>query len=714
MLVPLGATSYLVAAAAFGGLALLLSTRWRGRISPFLTYAAWISVIWASICAAYYTYPLDTYPFAAWRHWYLGVEVVRSAAWLCFLVQGLRPLTLGTHPLRGVISHYFYPGLGVFVALQLALDGGGHLLGPWGSDLAMMGHIATALVGLVLIEQLFRNTRVDQRWAVKHLYLGIGALFAYDFFLYTDALLFRRIDGDAWFARGLANAVTVPLIALAAVRRPHWSLDSFVSRRVVIHSATLLGAGCYLAVMGAAGYAIRFYGGTWGPTFQLAFLFAAGLLLLIMMFSGQVRASIKRFLNHHFFRYRYDYREEWLKFNDLLFTAPVAQDARQRAIRAVAEMLGSSGGALWTATGSHFALKALWNFSSPSQHREPIEGALALFLAQHRLTIDLREVITEPEFYRELTLPDWLSHCPRSCLVVPLLRGDTLGGFLVLAAPRAQTTLTGEDRDLLRTAGQQVAIYAALLDTTEALMDARQFDAFHRLAAFVVHDLKNVSAQLSLVVANAQRHRHNPAFVEDAFDTVQNATTRMNRLLAQLNKGADGDGAPQVTEFPLEEALEIAIAHCCGTTPVPEFVKTLQSRQIRAPRERFISVVEHLLRNAQEATADDGFVHLACHASADGGISVEIADNGCGMDEAFIRDKLFRPFNTTKGNAGMGLGVYEAREFVTGLGGEIEVTSHLGSGTSFYLKLPPSAIVDPSPAPETPCDCGDSAQIAHR
>ena len=131
--------------------------------------------------------------------------------------------------------------------------------------------------------------------------------------------------------------------------------------------------------------------------------------------------------------------------------------------------------------------------------------------------------------------------------MAPLLKGDLLQGFVVLARPRAPRKIDWEERDLLKTAGRQLAVYVALVQTDEALLEARQFEAFHRLAAFLVHDLKNVSAQLSLVCSNAERHADNPEFVRDAFRTVANARERLERTQQQLRHAQPGpaESAPR-------------------------------------------------------------------------------------------------------------------------------------------------------------------------
>lgn len=679
-----GVISYGIGALGFLALFLLLLTSWRGRLQgALLVVAAFINLLWATV-AAYYAWT----GFTISELWYVTLETARNMAWLAFLLQLLAPLLLAEGRLAAVFR-WRYHLLFLLAGSLLAVDGWLRPLARsgLGFDISSLVHIGLAVAGLALIEQLFRNTRPERRWAIKFLYLGIGTLFAYDFFLYADALLFRRMDLQVWYARGLINALVVPLIAVAAARNPAWSLDVFVSRRMVVHSISILGAGLYLLLMAGVGYYIRLYGGTWGTALQLIFLVGAGLLLLTLLFSGQLRAATKLFLSQHFFQYKYDYREEWLKFITTLSSNDADRPLRERPLHAIAAILHSTGGMLWTRGETpQFRLAASWNMGEAGNYAAPIDSPLVTFLEQRQWLIDLDAYPLEPELYAGLVLPQWLQRLPQAWLVLPLLQGNSLGGFMVLARPLARQRLTWEDHDLLLTAGRQAASYLALLDATDALLDARQFEAFNRLSAYVVHDLKNIAAQLSLLVANAARHKHKPAFVEDAIRTVDNATRRMNSLLAQLRKGS-ASNRDAGSLFDLVEALQDVIRARSVRPPIPVLAGADPELYLYASRERFAAVLENLVQNAQEATPADGRIELTARR-AGSMVALAITDNGCGMDACFIRDRLFRPFDTTKGNAGMGIGVYESREFVHSLAGTIEVTSTPGVGTTFLLHLP--------------------------
>lgn len=674
--------SHGLATAAWLLLLLLLISGWQGRLQGgLLVTATLISVPWALRAALN---PQGAVTGSDW--WYQLLEVARSVAWLIFLAHLLEPALKEAWAKRGWFWKWALPiGSGVFL-LGLELLTWGRFSAYLPPDMAILIHIGFAVAGLFFIEQLFRRTRPQQRWATKFLYLGLGLLLGYDFFLYADALLFKKIDPGVWQARGFINAMAVPLLAVAAARNPKWSVEVFVSRQITQYSTAIFGAGVYLLSMAGVGYYIREFGGTWGAALNATFLAGAGVLLAILFFSSQLRAKFRVFVSKHFYKAKYDYRQEWLRFTRTLSIGEANEPPRIRAIRAVAEIVDSVGGLLWIRSGpKYFSVRASWNMAEPAIRREPVEGSLAQFLDQTRWVIDLKQYASEPAVYSDLVLPDWLRQMRQAWLVVPLSQGQELNGFLVLAQSNAHQTLNWEDHDLLKTAGGQVAGYVALLESSEALSEARQFEAFHRLSAYVVHDLKNIAAQLALVVANSDRHKANPAFVEDAFGTITNATGRMNRLLAQLRtERASG----RISSLALADAVRQAIAVRIVQPPEPTLhIVPGHDPWVRVDRDRLIAVLEHLIQNAQEATGPKGQVDIRIRSQEQTAV-VEIRDNGCGMDERFIRERLFRPFTTTKGNAGMGIGVYESREFALGAGGELTVDSSPQKGTLFSLHLP--------------------------
>jgi putative PEP-CTERM system histidine kinase len=268
-------------------------------------------------------------------------------------------------------------------------------------------------------------------------------------------------------------------------------------------------------------------------------------------------------------------------------------------------------------------------------------------------------------------------------LVVPLLTANELIGFVVLATARTQLEVNWEVNDLLKTAGRQAASFLGQMQATEALLEARKFDAFNRMSAFVVHDLKNIVAQLSLMLKNAERHRDNPEFQQDMLMTVDHAVERMKQLMLQLREGTTPVNTPRGVDLG-EVIRRIGLAKA-GQQPAIEL--QLGDRVIaRGHDDRLERVIGHVVQNALDATETNGRIWVRLERQGAQAM-VEVGDTGHGMTPEFIRERLFKPFQTTK-QAGMGIGAYESFQYVQELGGRILVDSTANAGTRVRLLLP--------------------------
>jgi putative PEP-CTERM system histidine kinase len=269
-------------------------------------------------------------------------------------------------------------------------------------------------------------------------------------------------------------------------------------------------------------------------------------------------------------------------------------------------------------------------------------------------------------------------------LIVPMELGNRLFGFILLQKPRVVPRLNFEDHDLLRTVGRHVGTHINQAESDRRLAESSQFGTYNRLTAFLMHDLNNLVAQQSLVVKNAERFRDNPEFVDDAISTIANSVRRMKRLMGQLSGISKSE---PVTRIDLREVLTTAVKRTHPRMPTPRLDLGASAIWTQADPERLATVIEHLIRNAQEATDKDGELIVKLWA-AGGRAGIVISDTGCGMSPEFIRERLFRPFDSTKGSQSMGIGAYQARDYVRALGGQMEVTSEAGVGTTFSIRLP--------------------------
>jgi putative PEP-CTERM system histidine kinase len=671
--------SYLVAALAFLVLSVMLTTRWRSRTHAVpITFAAIASCLWSAALAWQATRE------PAWSGWTDSFEVLRNAGWSAFLI-----VLIGNYrdpasrwPLR-------LQGWVLLIALCYVLFFLGTVAGLWHLELihntglmpSVTARVAFAVLGIVLVEQLYRNKSLQERWAVKFACLGIGAMFAFDFYLFSNTMLFHQVDHDIWAARGVINALTMPLVAISVSRSASWSSELSLSRRVMFHTAALFGSAIYLLAMGSAGYYLRFVGGSWGTVMQVAFLFGALMLLVVILFSGTFRSWLKVSISKHFYRYNYDYREEWLRFTRTLSESGPGLGVR--TIQAVAELVESPGGVLFLRRESGlYEPEAYWHVPVETVS-EPADSGFCLFLETKQWVVDLDEYTERPELYEDMPLPAWLASFARAWLVVPLMMQGKLSGFMLLMQPRSRVVLNWEVIDLLKIAGNQAASYLAQQDAANALMVARQFESFNRMSTFVVHDLKNLVSQLSLLIPNAEKHRNNPEFQRDMLDTVNHSVQKMKLLLQKLSRS---ESPEHMAPLEIDKVIIGAVALKAAFEPHPVLELLDAGMKVLADRERLERVLGHLIQNAIEATPKDGKVSVSLRRD-DGNVRIAIADTGEGMSDDFIRERLFKPFESTK-SAGMGIGVFESHEYISELGGKIELVSEVGVGTTFHVILP--------------------------
>ena len=675
----LGALGYVIVGVLFVILAMLLATSWRGhRIGVYLIAACVINAFWATVSAVALVNP-DFDPL-----WLFVAEIARSSSWIVFLAYLLGQMRVSRLLLGSAIAACLLV-LGSGLVMQTTgvwTDGARHI-----GRVLIPGGLVLSLVGLVLIEQLYRNSPPESRQHLKMLVLALGGLFAYDLFLYTQAMLFNAIDATTWLARGIVNVFFIPPIAIAARRNPDWKLRIFVSRQVVFYSTSLVAIGIYMILMSLGGYLLLQFGGSWGALARTVFFTGAVLVLITLLFSSMLRARAKVFLSKHFFRNKYDYREEWLRLVSTLAEFE-ASSTREVTIKAIAQIVGSPSGVLWLVDEQekNFALDSRYEYDGPVVDIRQ-DDSLVQFIKKDNWLVDLAEYDRAPERYKNLTMPGWIGELEDAWLLVPLTSDQKILGLIMLTKSPGRPVLNYEDRDLLKTVGNHIAVHLAQARSDNLLSEAQQFETYNKLTAFLMHDLNNLIAQQSLIVANAEKHKRNPEFVDDAIGTITGSVQRMKQIMAQLKRGRDVQ-ATKSTDVRF--VASAAADRCAAKIPVPTLELNAVDVSVIANPEEFIMVLTHLIRNAQDATDADGKVAVALAADVDR-VKIEVKDTGCGMTSEFIRERMFRPFDSTKGSRGMGIGAYQAREFARRTGGELIIKSEPGVGTSVILSLPVSA-----------------------
>jgi putative PEP-CTERM system histidine kinase len=665
-----GIASYGVAALAYGAAAIVvIVTRPRGARAVLLTAAIATSALWAGgLAALLRSGSLPVFPLAA-------LDAVHLFIWTACILSWLAPASARK-----------------WLLLASAIAGGAAMTTAFpGSPLAVPGWTAytalvlMALTALLAVEQVYRNARDEVRKQLKLLCVAVGGIAAIDLIVYAHAALLGGLAPFFWEARGFANAALLPFLVLAARRSSGWERQLFVSRQVVFYTASLLGVGTYLLAMGAVAYLISVLGGEWGVPLDLLFLAAGVGVLIAVLFSTNIRARARVALIKHFYRSKYDYREEWLRLTQSLSRTGDLLQSAVNGLEGMARIIGSQRGDLWVERDEHRYewLVSLGNARSATTHFDK-QHPLVTFLSSSGWVVDSEEYAREPDRYGTAFGHPDDGVLPRNSLIVPLDRQGYLQGFVLLERPASVRSLNFDDHDILKSAGRQVAAVLAQALVQEKLGETRQFEALNRLSAFLMHDLKNIVAQQELVVANAQRFRHRPEFIDDAFATIRGGTERIKKVLEQLSTASRRavPGRVDVSKVLIEVRSQ-----CADRQPIPEIDVQAQAAWVHMDRDELASVLLHLVRNAQDATPAGGRISIKLDKGKSD-LTISVADTGSGMDEAFVRDRLFRPFDSTKGPTGMGIGAYQARHIVRHAGGELDVVSEVGRGTTFSVRLP--------------------------
>ncbi|TKB81900.1 MAG: GHKL domain-containing protein, partial [Nitrospira sp.] len=210
-----------------------------------------------------------------------------------------------------------------------------------------------------------------------------------------------------------------------------------------------------------------------------------------------------------------------------------------------------------------------------------------------------------------------------------------------------------------------------------------EFEALHRVAAFCLHDLKNLTAQLSLVVQNAEAHGHDPRFQKSALRTVTGTVQKMMTLMAKLSLTTPRSGYTEDANVHAAVAETIRLIAPSQRSRVRQLGESVPS--VRMARDQLHQVLLNVILNAQQAVGEQGEIRVLTARKEDS-VVITVSDSGPGIGEERLRT-LFRPFRSTK-QGGFGLGLYECKRILAGYHGTIRIDSEVGKGTRVTMTLP--------------------------
>lgn len=605
----------------------------------------------------------------------LFFECMHYSIWVLAISRALPEATSSKN--LNTVKLIFWLCWAITFTVFLILYSGQSLTPTTGSLIALSLSICT----IWCVEVLFRSSIYDRQ--IKIICVSIGILLFYDLFYHTYSIfndegydISVHIRASVYLA-----ACFIMAIGIAAIPNDGSAQKIKLSHNAAFYSSTIISSALFLTLILFGAYYLYDLSGSWTTTTLIFITFAAMFCIVILYSSKQLKSKIIVLINKNFFSHMYDYREEWLKISNLL-SQETTESPNELVLNIITKTFNCDSGILWVREGNYFVPKCnTTNQTDINLLVEPIDSDFISCLSEKDWIFYPYANENEQLGNFNERLPKWAFLIRNIWIVAPLLTNNELVGFVSMTH-KANKKPTWEDLDLLRAIGSQLAAHIKLHIQEKRLEEQIQLNVYNKLSSFVMHDLNNLIAQQDLVVKNADKHINNPAFVADAISTVSNSVNRMKDLLFKLRNNKPDDWE----KINLISIIEQALTHNRTGSPIPTFDYFDSDMIIKADRERLMMSISHLIKNAQDATPDDGNITIELNKS-EGLAELKIRDTGAGMTTEFIREKLFKPFESTKSGSGMGIGVYLTRDYVEQLGGSLFVSSAPNLGTCFTIKL---------------------------
>lgn len=541
------------------------------------------------------------------------------------------------------------------------------------------------LINLIHIENTLRSSTGSKRLQIKYLMIGVGAVLAFQIYLSSKALLFSFINTSYIPVTSLVILISCGLILFGIVRHRLLDVDIFISRYVIYNSLTVLFVGSYLLIVGLVAQGIKLVGGSFDTFWSTLFSFAAVLGIMMILFSARLRRKAKLFINRHFYRHKYEFRDKWMETTEKIGAKTDPLQIQKVLVEMISETMGAKEVYLWLHDPDLREYRlATSTVASVNQIRLKEDHPLIPYIKSRSAPFFVKEIQEDRDERSRDIAP--LIMAARAVLCTPLMAGgEDLIGFILQGEDISGEAYKKDDFDLLRAIASHAASRIKNVRLTRELLAVKEAETFHQMSSFFIHDLKNLVSTLSLLVQNAEEYISNPSFQQEAVRTLKTTVMKMNNMISNLTlltRGLKINPAPMDLNDLVEDTLSTLNGK--ATSRMIRRLETLPG--ILADREQMRKVCLNLLLNAIEASLTDSEIEIGTSA-ANGEVILKITDHGCGMSREFIESSLFRPFRTTKPN-GLGIGLFQCKKIIEAHQGRIEVESREGEGSTFSVILP--------------------------
>ncbi|MGD0348711.1 MAG: XrtA/PEP-CTERM system histidine kinase PrsK [Verrucomicrobiota bacterium] len=680
-------------------LALIVAWNERRSVAHWAFVAGMVALAVEDVCFALTADAGSPEEMVYWQNWRLVATSFLPGIWLFFSLSYAR----GNYSeflkrWRFVLAAAFLMPIGLVILFgdDLIVSVGHTLTGYWMFGLGIPGivlnllFLLSSVLVLMNLERTYRAAVGTMLWRIKFMILGLGVIFGVQAYIASQVLLFHALNLSLQAVTATAVLLGGVLILRSLFRAGHFNTDVYPSQSALHNSLTVLLAGVYLLIVGVFAKVVTFLGGDAAFTLKAFVLLVALVLLAILLLSDRVRLHTRRFVSRHFQRPLYDYRSVWRRFTEGTASCVKPTELCQAAVKLVTDIFQVLSVTIWLVDDKRenfvFATSTFLSDTKANDLKPQSVDAMEVMraLEKHSAPMDIdasKESWTA--VLRRCHPDEFRKGGNRVC--VPMIGGGEVLGLIILGDRVGGVSLSWQDFDLLTCVADQVAASLLNVQLSQKLLQAKEMEAFQTMSAFFVHDLKNTTSTLNLMLKNLPVHFNDPEFRADALRGISKTVAHINHLIGRLSL-LRHELQIKPVESDLNEVVVKALAGWEEAAGV-SLVKNLPPLpKILLDPEQMLKVVTNLVLNARDAVSSAGEIRIET-AQSNGWVILTVSDNGCGMAPEFLSRSLFRPFQTTKKN-GLGIGLFQSKMIVEAHKGRVQVESQPGKGTTFRIILP--------------------------
>lgn len=534
---------------------------------------------------------------------------------------------------------------------------------------------------LAYIEQSLRLLRDPLRYQLKYMLIGVGVVAGVQIYHASQSLSVSVEGSSAVLLSGFGALLAMGLIGVGLVRsRLHDTQASLYIRPGIVYgSVTFVVVGLYLIVVGLVGELIRYSGLPLREVLSGLVILVAVIVLLVVAASRSVRATANRWMAQLVYQAKYDYRAKWLEVTNAFHDCHTTDAVLDRFLDLLSRTFGAPRISVWMGFESdsrfHMVRSTVLEAGEASL---PSDHPVVTQLLSHDEVLNVEDMVfadtVDDHRFRSFT---------RVKVCVSIQSAGQLLGFIAVGRDERGERYRADDCQLLRVMAHHFGMVLALSQQTEERRASVELEALHRFSAFCLHDLKNLTAGLSLVVQNAIVHGQDPAFQQSVMKTVVGTVRKMTALMEKLSLKTSRAVSWQTVDLTAiirDAATGVKVQVCMDLSRLDG-----QSSLVHAVPEELHQVFTNVLLNACQAAGECSTVSI--QVEGDGRmVRVQVTDHGPGIPHDRLRT-LFQPFQTTK-VGGLGIGLYQCKRIVESHQGTIHILSRVGEGTTIRVTLP--------------------------